>query len=45
MLPIMVIIILNIIDVENIESILEKVQINEVWGVGKQMSKFYIKNG
>ena len=37
--------IVNLIDVENIESILEKVQINEVWGVGKQMSKFYIKNG
>ena len=36
---------MNLIEVKNIDAVLEKVEINDVWGVGKQMSKFYIKNG
>ncbi len=35
----------NFIGVENIDPILEKVDINDVWGVGKQLTKFYHKNG
>ena len=30
---------------ENIDPILEKVEINDIWGVGKQLTKFYHKNG
>ena len=37
--------IVNLIGIENIDSVLEKIKINDIWGVGKQMSKFYIKNG
>ena len=35
----------NFIGVENIDLLLEKVDINDVWGVGKQLTKFYHKNG
>ena len=35
----------NFIGVENIDPLLEKVNINDVWGVGKQLTKFYHKNG
>lgn len=35
----------NLIGVENIDPILEKIDINDVWGVGKQLTKFYKKNG
>ena len=35
----------NLIGIENIDPILEKVEINDVWGVGKQLTKFYHKNG
>ena len=35
----------SLIGVENIDPILEKVDINDVWGVGKQLTKFYHKNG
>jgi len=35
----------NFIGIENIDPILEKVDINDVWGVGKQLTKFYHKNG
>ena len=31
----------SFIGIENIDSILEKVEINNVWGVGKQLTKFY----
>ena len=37
--------IVNLIDIENIDSILEKIKINDIWGVGRQTSKFYIKHG
>ena len=35
----------NFVGVENIDPLLEKVDINDVWGVGKQLTKFYHKNG
>ena len=35
----------SLIGVENIDPILEKVEINDVWGVGKQLTKFYHNNG
>jgi len=35
----------SFIGIENIDSILEKVEINDVWGVGKQLTKFYHQNG
>ena len=31
----------NLIGIENIDPLLEKIDINDVWGVGKQMTKFY----
>ena len=37
--------VINLIDIQNIDSVLEKIKINDVWGIGKQLSKFYIKNG
>ena len=33
------------IGVKDIDPILEKVEVNDVWGVGKQLTKFFIKNG
>ena len=35
----------NLVTIENLDPILEKVEINDVWGVGKQLTKFYQKNG
>ena len=35
----------NLIGIENIDPLLEKIGINDVWGVGKQMTKFYQQNG
>ena len=35
----------NFVGVENIDPLLEKVDINDVWGVGRQLTKFYHKNG
>ena len=35
----------SFIGIEDIDPILEKVEINDVWGVGKQLTKFYHKNG
>ena len=37
--------VVNLIGIENIDPILEKVEINDVWGVGKQLTKFYNENG
>ena len=37
--------IVNLIGIENIDSILEKIKVNDIWGVGRQTSKFYIKHG
>ena len=33
------------INKKNIDRILEKIEIRDVWGVGRQLSKFYINNG
>ncbi len=35
----------SLIAIENLDPILEKVEINDVWGVGRQLTKFYQKNG
>ena len=35
----------SLINIENIDPILEKIDINDVWGVGRQLTKFYNKNG
>ena len=35
----------SLIGIENLDPILEKVEINDVWGVGRQLTKFYQKNG
>ena len=35
----------NLIGIENLDPVLEKVEINDVWGVGRQLTKFYNKNG
>jgi len=37
--------VVSLIGIENIDSILEKIEINDVWGVGKQLTKFYHQNG
>ena len=35
----------SLIGIENLDPILEKVEINDVWGVGRQLTKFYQKHG
>ncbi len=35
----------SLIGIENIDPILEKIEINDVWGVGRQLTKFYHQNG
>ena len=37
--------VVSLIGIKNIDPILEKVEINDVWGVGRQLTKFYQKNG
>ena len=37
--------VVSLIGIENIDPILEKIEINDVWGVGKQLTKFYHQNG
>ena len=37
--------VVSLIGIENIDPILEKVDINDVWGVGKKLTKFYHQNG
>ena len=36
--------VVSLVGKKNIDPILEKININDVWGVGKQLTKFYIKN-
>ena len=36
--------VINLIDSKEIDEILSKIKINEVWGIGRQLTKFYIKN-
>ncbi len=33
------------VNIKDLDPILEKVEVRDIWGVGKQLSKFYIKNG
>ena len=35
----------SLIGIQNIDPILEKVEINDVWGVGKQLTKFFVQSG
>ena len=35
----------NLIGIEILDPVLEKVEINDVWGIGIQLTKFYQKNG
>ena len=37
--------VVNLINSKQIDKILSEIKINEVWGVGRQLTKFYIKNG
>ena len=37
--------IVSLINKKNIDHILKKIEIRDVWGVGRQLSKFYINNG
>jgi DNA polymerase V len=37
--------VIDFINSKNIDKILTEVKINDVWGVGRQLTKFYIKNG
>ncbi len=37
--------VVSLISIENLDPILEKVEINDIWGVGRQLTKFYQKNG
>jgi DNA polymerase V len=37
--------VINLINTQQIDKILKKIKINDVWGVGRQLAKFYIKNG
>jgi DNA polymerase V len=37
--------VINFINLKNIDEVLSEIKINEVWGVGRQLTKFYNKNG
>ena len=37
--------IVSFVGVKDIDPILEKVEVNDIWGVGKQLTKFFVKNG
>jgi DNA polymerase V len=37
--------IVYLINLKQIDEVLSKININNVWGVGRQLTKFYIKNG
>jgi len=37
--------VVSLIGINDIDPILEKVDINDVWGIGKQLTKFYHQNG
>ena len=34
----------SLIGIDNLDPVLEKIEINDVWGVGKQLTKFYQKH-
>ena len=37
--------IVSFIGIKDIDPVLEKVEVNDIWGVGKQLTRFFIKNG
>ena len=37
--------VIDLVNSKKIDEILSKIAINDVWGVGRQLTKFYIKNG
>jgi len=37
--------VVSLIGIKNIDPILEKVEINDIWGIGRQLTKFYHQNG
>ncbi len=37
--------VVNLINSKKIDNLLSKIKINEVWGVGRQLTKFYVRNG
>jgi len=37
--------VIDLINSKKIDELLSKIKINNVWGVGRQLTKFYIKNG
>ena len=37
--------VINFINSKQIDNLLAEIKINDVWGVGRQLTKFYIKNG
>ena len=37
--------VVSLVNIKELDPILEKVEVRDIWGVGKQLSKFYIKNG
>ena len=37
--------VINLVNSKKIDELLSEVKINDVWGVGRQLTKFYIKNG
>tara|TARA_B100000686_G_scaffold66699_1_gene72004 strand:+ start:2570 stop:3850 length:1281 start_codon:yes stop_codon:yes gene_type:complete len=37
--------VIDLVNSKHIDQILSKIKINDIWGVGKQLTKFYIKNG
>jgi DNA polymerase V len=37
--------VIDLVNSKQIDEILSRVKINDVWGVGRQLTKFYIKNG
>ena len=37
--------VVNLINSKQIDKLLAEIKINDVWGVGRQLTKFYVKNG
>ena len=37
--------VVNLINSREIDKILSEINVSEIWGVGRQLTKFYIKNG
>ena len=37
--------VVNLIDTKQIDKILSEIKINNIWGIGRQLTKFYINNG